>query len=750
MNIKTTLLYIIFSFFFFNNINSKTILIDNNNRLTFDDINNLTSFDLTSKNISENNLNLIIKDLVSSDLINYVELSSDNNFYKITVFESFFINEIYINGNIKLKDVDIIQNLTIKNRSFLDDSKIIYNSNIIENLYSSIGQQNVIVTFYLEEINKESFNLIYEVKENSEKYVSNIGIKGNTFLSSRFIKSSISIKEKKLFSLLSVSNYINENKINNSISKIKSIYIDHGFFDVLINYEIKNFKNKFSLNLFINEGSRYKIKSVNFSSDNEIVKSMFAKKKEIINKSLNNNFYDNNSIVINTEQFNKELLLSNNSNLSIDHSYSLNDNNTVFLNFFVTEQIPLTIKKISFYGNSVTKDSTLRKQIYIKPGEIYNKRLTEKSVNNLMRRAYIDNAVVSAENNNDNSVDLNINLTEKIKSGNFKIGAGYSAQGGIASSVSLSDSNFNGSGNKINADLSIASDKIFYDLSYKKFYLGNYNIDNTLRVFDSSEDLVSSYGYKRKSSGLDFTLKIPYKYDISNDQYFLLSTGYELNDIYSLSNLASSSVKQNSGKSNNIFIHTSYVENTTNDSFNPTSGTFHKTTLNFVPTGISDDDYVKISSTNNFYFNNRINDNSIFILSKIGLASGLSNKIKTKDSFSLGGDFKGFQYSGIGPRDASLNYLGGTKMYLLTLGYSTPFLFDNSDTFIFKYFGTIGSVFDSEFASTYNSNSPRVSIGASVDLMTPIGPLSFSLASPISKNTNDKTQSFDFSIGSTF
>ena len=592
--------------------------------------------------------------------------------------------------------------------------------------------------------------MIYEVNEKSEKYVSKINIDGNIFLSNRFIKSSISIKEKKIFTPLSISNFINENKINNSLSKIKSIYIDHGFFDVSINYEIKNFKKKFFLNLFIEEGSRYKIESVNFLSDNEIVKSLFSGNNEIINKSLNNKYYDYNTIDATSQQFNKELSLSNNSNFSIDYSYTLNDNDTVFLNFFATEQIPLTIKKLSFYGNSVTKDITLRKQVYIKPGEIYNKRLTDKSINNLTRRTYIDNAVVSSEINNDNSVDLNISITEKIKSGNFKLGAGYSSQNGAATSVGLSDSNFYGTGNKINADLSLSSDSIFYDLSYKRFYLGNYNIDNTSRVFNKSENLVSTYGYKRKSSGLDSTLKIPYKYDISNDQYFLLSSGYEVSDIYSLSSLASSSVKQNSGKSNNIFFHTSYVENTTNDNFNPTSGTYNKTTLSFVPTGISDDDYIKIASVNNFYFNNKINDNSIFVLSKIGLASGLSNKIKTKDSFSLGGDFKGFQHSGIGPRDASLNYLGGTKMYQLTLGYSTPFLFDNSDSFILKYFGTVGSVFDSEFASTYNSNSPRISIGTSVDLMTPIGPLSFSLASPISKNAKDKTQTYDFRIGSAF
>ena len=199
MNIKKKLIYVLILLFFSNILSSKTLLLENNNRLTFDDIDNLTSFDLTSSIISENNLNLIIKDLVSSDLINDVEFTSDSNYFFLKIFESLFISNIYINGNVKLTNSDIIQNLTIKNNSFLDESKIIFNSNVIQNLYSSIGQENIIIDYYLEEFNKNSYNLIYEVKENSENYVSNIHINGNTFISSRFIKSSISIKEKKNF-----------------------------------------------------------------------------------------------------------------------------------------------------------------------------------------------------------------------------------------------------------------------------------------------------------------------------------------------------------------------------------------------------------------------------------------------------------------------------------------------------------------------------------------------------------------------
>ena len=44
----------------------------------------------------------------------------------------------------------------------------------------------------------------------------------------------------------------------------------------------------------------------------------------------------------------------------------------------------------------------------------------------------------------------------------------------------------------------------------------------------------------------------------------------------------------------------------------------------------------------------------------------------------------------------------------------------------------------------------RSSIGIGIDWFTPVGPLTFSLAQPISKGSNDKTESFRFNLGTTF
>ena len=742
--------FLFFISFFSNYLVAKSIVIENNNRLTFDDIDNLTLFDLRSQILNDDDLNLIIKDLVSSDLIIDVNLSTNPNFYIIKVTEALFINQIFINGNIKLKDLDILNNLYIKDQSFIDNKSFIYNSQVIENLYQSIGQQDVIVSYYLEKFSDNSYNLIYDVQENVERYLNKISIFGNNYLSSKFIKSNITIKEKNFFTPLSISNFIDENKIKSNLYKISKLYKDNGFTDFSINYEIENLKNKIVLKLYLNEGKRYKVNNVEFISNNKTIIDIFANNTDRISKILKDEFYVSNKVDSISGEFNKELILSNNPNLNIDHSYELLNNNTLNILFFSNEIPPQTINKINFYGNSITKDITLRKQIFIKPGELLNKRSIDKSVNNLTRKQYIDNVTTTSTLNNDNSVDLDFLITEKLKSGSFKLGASYSAQAGAATAIGLSDSNFYGTGNKVSGDLTISSDSIFYDLSLNKFYLGKYAIDNTYRVFNKEENLTETYGYKSKSSGIDFSIKIPLEYDISKDKYYVFALGYENSKNYSLTGSASNSVKQNIGSSNNIYLNTSFTDDSRNDNFNPTSGKINQISLSLSPSGVSDDDYIKITTGNNFYFSRTDTDNSFFILSKLGIASGLSSKIKTKDSFSLGGDFKGFQYSGIGPRDESLNYLGGTKMYQLTIGFASPFLFDNADTFITKYFATIGSVFDSEYASKYNSNSPRVSVGASLDVMTPIGPLSFSLASPLSKNDKDKTQSYDFSIGSTF
>ena len=53
-------------------------------------------------------------------------------------------------------------------------------------------------------------------------------------------------------------------------------------------------------------------------------------------------------------------------------------------------------------------------------------------------------------------------------------------------------------------------------------------------------------------------------------------------------------------------------------------------------------------------------------------------------------------------------------------------------------------------SSVDDSNKIRSSTGVALEILTPVGPLSFSLSQAITKAATDKTESFRFQLGTTF
>ena len=69
----------------------------------------------------------------------------------------------------------------------------------------------------------------------------------------------------------------------------------------------------------------------------------------------------------------------------------------------------------------------------------------------------------------------------------------------------------------------------------------------------------------------------------------------------------------------------------------------------------------------------------------------------------------------------------------------------------FSFFFDAANVWGVDYSGSIDdSNKLRTSTGVAVNWYTPIGPLNFSLAQPITKAKSDKTESFRFNLGTTF
>ena len=111
---------------------------------------------------------------------------------------------------------------------------------------------------------------------------------------------------------------------------------------------------------------------------------------------------------------------------------------------------------------------------------------------------------------------------------------------------------------------------------------------------------------------------------------------------------------------------------------------------------------------------------------------------------------RGYAGSSLGPRDSNNDAKGGDFRVLGTLEFIVPPWFgeEPSPNTRFSLFYDFGSVF--EDVEDFDDGELRTSVGVSLIWLSPIGPLTFSLAEALNARSGDDTQTFQFTIGTLF
>jgi outer membrane protein insertion porin family len=137
---------------------------------------------------------------------------------------------------------------------------------------------------------------------------------------------------------------------------------------------------------------------------------------------------------------------------------------------------------------------------------------------------------------------------------------------------------------------------------------------------------------------------------------------------------------------------------------------------------------------------------------RLANAVAFDNKdVKLSDRiFSSPTDLRGFEPRGVGPVDSG-DHIGGNNLATLSLKSTFPNPAPESLRATSYLFFDMGNVWGADYSDLISSSSKlRSSAGIAVDLMSPIGPLSFTYSIPLSTVSTDKEQKFLFNIGSSF
>ena len=526
---------------------------------------------------------------------------------------------------------------------------------------------------------------------------------------------------------------------------LKNYFLNNGFYNVEIFSSFAKIldseKNSFELIFNIDAGKRVYFDELNLELPDDYNPENFKKLQETLN-NLEGELYSINAIEKIIESI--DVIALNDQYESIDINVNeILAEDKLSINFTIEETKKFLVKNINIFGNNVTQESVIRNQFDLDEGDPFNNILLNKTINNLKSLNFfksVSSEIIDSENN---EKTINIEVEEKA-TGEIFASAGVGTSG-TTIGFGVSENNFLGKGIKLSSDISLSSEAI-----KGSFSVSNPNFMNSDKlVYTSLEaaeiDKLGSFGYKSSKNSFSLGTKFEYFDDFS--------LGVATKNIYEnieTSSNASTQLKKQDGDYLDSLLDLSFDYDKRNQKFRPSKG--FRSVYNLSAPIISETN--TLSNTYNYkYFAELFNENISTFGFFFGSANSITNEdVKLTERLSLPArNLRGFEYGRIGPKDKN-DFIGGNYASSLNLSSTLPFILPESQSTDFLVFFDMGNVWGVDYDSSIdkNNNKIRSATGIGVDWLTPVGPLNFSFAKPITKADSDKTESFRFNLGTTF
>ncbi len=697
-------------------------------------------------NIDSVFINNLTKKIYDTEFFSDVKISYNQDVLTITVSENPIVNFFYING-IKDSDLDQINKIiTLKENAIFSSSKLKKDIEATKDFLNAAGYYQASIIPDLIKIDNNQVNLIINIDKKDISKIKNIYFIGDKFFTSNQLLDVILSSESGWWKFFS-SSALSEQKIELDKQLLKDFYKSKGFYDAQIEsvFASADKSNNFSLTFSINAGKRYKFGDFEIKKNSSLYKEQdISEIKNIAEKLLKNQTYS----TILTTKLNREIENYLESKRFSNFEFSIQEfkKNEEVINILLqlNDEQKILINKVNVKGNLITEEKVIRDNLLISEGDYLNLSKVKKSIDNVKSKQFFSKVEYKIEDSDKkNYKDLNIFVKEQ-PTGSLTAGIGYGTNGGIFE-ASINEKNFLGQGINFNFTGQLSTEKISGEVAYVDPNFRNSNKELATFIYSESDDYSNS-GYQNKRVGT----KIATKYEIYEDVYFRPNFGLQYDKLH-VGSSTSNLLKSREGSFNTMSVGYNFSIDKRDSRFNPTSGITSYFDQN-ISTLFSDIPTIQTGVGSTLY-KELINDKFIGS-AKVRLANvvALDNKdVKLSDRiYASTSDLKGFEPRGVGPVDSG-DHVGGNNLATLSLKSTFPNpIPENLRATSFVFFD-IGNVWGVDYSDLISESSKiRSSTGLAVDLMSPIGPLSFVYSVPLSKASTDKEQKFLFNIGSSF
>ena len=699
-----------------------------------------------NQDVNDDDLNEVLKNLYQTDFFKNVDITFNDNILTISVIENPIIQTINITGEKTSKIQDqLYEIMSLREKSSYVKDNVSKDLLKINNFLKYSGFYFSEVDVELTENDNNSVNLTYDITLGQKASIRKIFFTGEKVYKDKLLKGLIISEENKFWKFLSGKKYLDARRIEIDKNLLRNYYLNNGYYNVKINSSSVSFTDDggFNLTYNINSGSKFYFNDLNLNIPADYNKTNF----ELIDKKLiglKNQPYSFKKI---------KQILDDIDNLALTKQYEfinasieekIINSNKLNISIIVNETKKFYVDRININGNDITQETVIRNMLIVDEGDPFNELLNRKSINNIKSSGLFSSVEFEVIESKDESRKImDISVVER-PSGEISAGAGVGSSGSTIT-FGINEGNFNGKGIKTNTSIDIGSDTINGGLS---FVIPNYKYSNNTLNGDISRavtDLLNASGYKNSSNRVSFGTSFEQKQNLFFSPNIVLN--YEKLET---STIASSALKKQTGDYYDMTLDYAIMYDQRNSTFKPSSG-YISIFSQQLP--LLSNSY---SLVNSYTFNkyNEITDDMIghvkFNIKAINSLSSddvrVSKRINVREK-----QLRGFKSGKIGPKDNS-EYIGGNYTSSVSLGTTLPKFLPQLQNFDFNLFLDVAKVWGVDYNSSLENKSSDIksSTGITIDILTPIGPLNFVFAQPISKSSTDQTESFRFNLGTSF
>jgi len=617
--------------------------------------------------------------------------------------------------------------------------------------YLTRGKYGVNITTTVTPLERNRVGINFNIEEGVAAKIRQINFVGAKSFSDKELLSQFELTTPGWLTWYSKNDQYSRQKLSADLEKLKSFYMNQGYLEFNVEstqVSISPDKQDVYITVNVVEGERYQVSSVKLAGEFSVPEDELRNLVKVKAGDVFSRERLNESTKAISERLGKEGYAFANVNAAPEID---KDKRKVAFTIFVDPGKRVYVRRINVTGNSKTRDEVVRREVRQMEGGWYDADRVSTSKQRLDRLGYFTEVVVDtpAVAGTPDQIDVNLAVVEK-PTGNLMLGVGTSSTDKIILSGSISQNNFLGSGNNVSVQVNSAKSYRTYAFSYTNPYFTQDGVSQGFdlyhRTVNTSSTAIAYYTSSSTGAGIRFG------FPISEKESLGVGLGIDSTNITTTSDSPQyyqDFVDKFGNRNLSLPLSLNWASDSKDSYFFPTKGTYQRAGIELALPG-GDLKYYRA----NYQLQHFIPLNSKFTImlnGELGYANGYGGMdLPFFKNFYAGGvgSVRGYKASSLGtPWNGTEYHVGGNRRVVANteLLWGFPGM---EKTFRMGWFFDAGQVYQAD--EKFDLSQLRYSTGISAAWISPMGPLKFSFGRPLNKSATDKSEAFQFQMGTTF